>query len=191
MQDNLLSPEVYDKPIEVLEKDLNSPVFSNLYQYIYSYIQIVNLETDEDITGLNFWSKNKVEKFPKYDESFIIAAPQEENILETGGPVAEVILQLAAKVLTTKRKYPTLLDVLGDVGGLMEILYTFFNLIASFLNEVIYDKSLVNSLFSFNIDKNEIYIKTRAKRNIKINSKLNENIDSILIENQNQKIFLK
>ena len=35
MQDNLLSPEVYDKPIEVLEKDLNSPVFSNLYQYIY------------------------------------------------------------------------------------------------------------------------------------------------------------
>ena len=191
MQDNLLSPEVYDKPIEVLEKDLNSPVFSNLYQYIYSYIQIVNLETDEDITGLNFWSKNKVEKFPKYDESFIIAAPQEENILETGGPVAEVILQLAAKVLTTKRKYPTLLDVLGDVGGLMEILYTFFNLIASFLNEVIYDKSLVNSLFSFNIDKNEIYIKTRAKRNIKLNSKLNENIDSISIENNNSKNFSK
>ena len=105
--------------------------------------------------------------------------------------MAEVILQLAAKVLTTKRKYPTLLDVLGDVGGLMEILYTFFNLMASFLNEVIYDKSLVNSLFSFNIDKNEIYIKTRPKRNIKINSKLNENIDSISIENQNQKNFSK
>ena len=168
MQDNLLSPEMYDNPVQALEKDINTPVFLSLYQYIYSYIQIVILETDDGITGLNFWSKSKVERYPKYDESYIITAPANGNVLESGGALCEVTLQLAAKVLTTKRKYVTLIDVLGDVGGLMEILYTFFNLIASFFTEISYDKSLVNNLFFFDIGKKEIIINKKNKRNIKI-----------------------
>ena len=47
-----------------------------------------------------------------------------------------------------------LIDVLGDVGGLMEILFTFLNIISSLLTEILYDKSLVNDLFSFDIEKN-------------------------------------
>ena len=46
--------------------------------------------------------------------------------MKTGGPIADVTLQLAAKVLTEKRQYMQLIDVLGDVGGLMEILFLFW-----------------------------------------------------------------
>ena len=147
MQDNLLSPEIYETPVTATEKDINTPVFYEFYQYIYSYIQIVILETDDDITGLNFWAEPKVERYPKYDESYIITAPPKRDIIEYGDPLCEVNLQLAAKVLTTKRKYMTLLDVLGDVGGLMELLYSLFSLLASLLTEIAYDKSLVNNLF--------------------------------------------
>ena len=117
------------------------------------------LETDDDITGLNFWAEPKVERYPKYDESYIITAPPSRDIIKYGDPLCEVNLQLAAKVLTTKRKYMTLLDVLGDVGGLMELLYSLFSLLASLLTEIAYDKSLVNNLFFFDIDKKEINIK--------------------------------
>ena len=185
MQDNLLSPEIYETPVQAEEKDINTPVFLSLYQYIYSYIQIVILETDEDITGLNFWSKNTIEKYPKYDESYIITAPPNGDVLDTGGPLCEVNLQLAAKVLTTKRKYMTLLDVLGDVGGLMEIIYSFFNLIASFLTDISYEKSIVNQLFKFNIDKREIIIRKNKNRNIRL--KKSEIIESISLDKIDKK----
>ena len=183
MQDNLLSPEIYETPVQALEKDINTPVFFSMYQYIYSYIQIVILETDDDITGLNFWAESKVERYPKYDESYIITAPPNGDVIKNGGALCEVTLQLAAKVLTTKRKYMTLIDVLGDVGGLMEILYSFFNLIASFLTGVSYEKSLVNNLFYFDMDKTEINIKKKMRRNIKI--KKEGNIDSFSLSNNN------
>jgi hypothetical protein len=71
MQDNLLTPEIYETPVKPLEKDITAPVFLQIYQKIYSYIQIVILETDEDLTGLNFFAKNKIGQYPKYEESIV------------------------------------------------------------------------------------------------------------------------
>ena len=59
-QDNDLNPEDYKTPIIRRELDMNTPVFLGLYQLVYSYIQIVNIETDEDITGLNFFLLNNM-----------------------------------------------------------------------------------------------------------------------------------
>ena len=155
-QDNELNPEDYKTPVIRRELDMNSPVFLGLYQLVYSYIQIVNIETDEDITGLNFFTDTiRKEQYTKYENSFIIASPKiEYDMLSIPGiPVAEFTLQLAAKVLTQKRQYTQLIDVLGDVGGLMEILYTVLNIISSLVTEVLYDRSIVNSLFSFDLNK--------------------------------------
>ena len=161
MEDNLLNPESYKNPVVPLEKDINSPVFLTVYQKVYSYIQIVFVETDEDLTGLNFWAKNKIEKYPKYESSMLIAAPGTDKILQTGGAVCDVTMQLAAKILTQRRKYTTLIEVLGDVGGLMEILWSFLNLICSFITEVLYDRSLVNNLFSFDLEKKIVILKNK------------------------------
>ena len=168
-QDNELNPEDYKTPIIRRELDMNSPVFLGLYQLVYSYIQIVNIETDEDITGLNFFTDTiRKEQYTKYENSFIIASPKiEYDMLSIPGiPVAEITLQLAAKVLTQKRQYTQLIDVLGDVGGLMEILYTVLNIISSLVTEVLYDRSLVNSLFSFDLNKKYVVF-NHAKSKIK------------------------
>ena len=180
MQDNLLTPEIYETPVEPQEKDINAPVYLQIYQRIFSHIQIVIIETDEDLTGLTFFGKNRVEKYPKYENSMLIAAPPSENILETGGPVSDVILQLSANVLTQKRKYTTIVEVLGDVGGLMELLWTFLNIIASFISEILYEKSLINNLFSFDIDKKVIVLKKKNKNNIDL--KNNKTIDIFKIK---------
>ena len=165
IQDNDLNPTDYKKPVVRRQLDMNSPVFKDLFQLIYSYLQIVNIETDEDITGLNFFTDTiRRQTFTKYDSSFIITAPSfYGDILLTGGPIADVTLQLSAKVLTEKRQYVQLIDVLGDVGGLMEILLTFLNIVSSFVTEVLYDKSLVNNLFSFDINKKVVVVKNSKK----------------------------
>ena len=178
IQDNDLNPENYKKPVIRRVKDMNSPVFHQLYQLIYSYIQIVNIETDEDITGLNFFTDTiRREQYTKYDESFLIASPLfYGDILQTGGPICDVYLQLSAKVLTEKRQYVTLIAVLGDVGGLMEILLTFLNIISSFITEVLYDRSLINNLFSFDLNKKLVVLNVK-KRKRKSNDEDNQRID--------------
>ena len=72
---------------------------------------------------------------------------------------------MAAKVLTEKRQYTQLIDILGDVGGLMEILYSFLNIMTSLVTEILYDKSLVNNLFSFDLN-NKFVVFNRFKKNL-------------------------
>jgi hypothetical protein len=175
-QDNDVNPLNYESPIERKMIHMNSPLFKNLFQLIYAYLQIVNIETDEDITGLNFFTDTIDKKqFLRYDNSFIIASPllYGDIFLAPGIPIADVTLQLSAKVLTEKRQYLQLIDVLGDVGGLMEILFTLLNLISSFVTEVLYDKALVNSLFTFDLNKKYVIFnasKYRKKVLLSINS---------------------
>ena len=159
IQDNLLTPDNYKSPVKAFKKDIQSPIFLQLYQKIYSYIQIVRVETEEDILGFSFNPKNKMEVFTKYQNSYVISAPGTANILKTGDPACDITLQLDANVLTQTRYYTTLLDVMGEVGGLMEFLFTFFNVILSFRVGEIYEKSLVNDLFAFNKSTKEVILK--------------------------------
>ena len=168
MQDNLLTPENYKSPVKPSKKDITCPIFLQIYQKTYSYIQIVRVETNEDITGLNLNSKNKVEVFTKYQDSFVIASPGSDEILKSGGPVCDLTLQLAANVLTQRRNYRTLLDVMEDVGGLMEFLYAFFQIILSYIVNESYEKSLVNNLFSFNVKKRIILFNNKTNKKEKI-----------------------
>ena len=171
IQSNDLNPEDYKTPVIRKEVDMNSPVFKDEFQLMYSYLQIVNIETDEDITGLNFFTNTiRKQQYIRYDSTFIITSPLLFGPIIEGPfrPVADTTLQLHGKVLTEKRQYTQLIDVLGDVGGLMEILYTIFNMIASLITEVLYDKSLVNNLFSFDLNKKYVVFKSnkfKIKRN--------------------------
>ena len=175
IQSNDVNPEDYKTPVLRKEVDMNSPVFKDEFQLMYSYLQIVNVETDEDITGLNFFTNTiRKQQYLRYDSTFIITSPLLfGNILDGPyRPVADTTLQLHGKVLTEKRQYTQLIDVLGDVGGLMEILYTIFNMIASLITEVLYDKSLVNNLFSFDLNKKYVVFKSH-KFKIKHNNEDN------------------
>ena len=187
IQSNDLNPEDYKKPVIRTEVDMNSPVFKDLFQLIYSYLQIVNIETDEDITGLNFFTDHiRKQQYTRYENSFLIASPLlYGDIFKTGGPIADVTLQLHAKVLTQKRQYTQLIDVLGDVGGLMEILYSFLNILASLITEVLYDRSLVNNLFSF--DMNRKYIVFKQAKNRKRERNEDRNMKDLDREDLNEK----
>ena len=159
MQDIELNPKNFKNPIQPIEKDLTGPIYLELYQQIYAYLQITIIETDEDIIGFGL-SNLKTEKFLKYDESWIISAPADPNILEEEGkPLCQITVQLSEKVLTQKRKYTTLIEVLGDVGGLMEVLLSFFNIVCSFSTNILYDQNIINNLFEFDIDKKVLSLK--------------------------------
>ena len=60
-----------------------------------------------------------------------------------------------------------LIDVSGDVGGLIEVIYSIANIISSLIVGILYEESLVNSLFIFDLDKKVISLKEKkSKRSI-------------------------
>jgi len=165
MEDVDLTPQIYDSPVQLRGKEVSANIWANLFQDIHSFFQIVNIETDEDFLGFEFFSRTKKEKYIKYDESIILSSLK-GNIFETGGSICDITIQLSEQELTQIRTYPKLIVVLGDVGGLMEVFFSFFNVIASFLTDTFYDQSLVNHLFEFDIDKKTILLKKpKLKKN--------------------------
>ena len=186
VQDIELTPKDYDNPSYPLTKDITTPVFQGLYQSIFGYFQIVNLETNLDVLGFEALSSNKYDKFIKYDESWIIASPSPHiTQLNANYPVCDVTIQLAAKVLTIKRTNTKLIDVLGDVGGLMEFIFSFFNIISMLITDLLYDIDLVNNLFSFDLDRKEVLIKNlKAEENKNNNSSENDKKNIYNIKNR-------
>ena len=188
IEDVDLSPFKYYNPSQPIEKGMQGPTFLTLYNSIYAYLKIVNLETDIDIIGFEGLSDIKTKQFLKYEESWIITSPSPHaQGLNPKYPIADVTIQLSAKVLTYKRKNTKLIEVLGDVGGFMEVFRSLFNIIASLITDILYDKALINNLFSFDLDKKFIKIKNNKKNNQNDNNQLDNNIQiyNQKIENNN------
>ena len=172
IQDIDLSPQYYHTPVQYGEKIIQGPLYRNLYQKTLGYFQIVNIETDQDFIGLNAFSKSTTEKYLKYEEAWVISAPTEGYTYEKGFPICDITVQLSDKVLTQKRTFVKLIDILGDVGGSMGVILTFFNIITSALTSALYQTSLVNNLFSFDIHRKIIVLK--EDKNNKIGNVLKE-----------------
>ena len=113
-QDIDLTPENYSYPTKSVERVILSPIYKKLYQKIYAYLQIVIIDTDKDFIGLkNFW-ENNIEKYLKYEEAWIISAPNEGQTYEENKPLCEINIELSEKVLTQKRTVK-LIDLFGEI----------------------------------------------------------------------------
>ncbi len=160
MQDIELTPQIYSTPVQLRGKEVNSPASKNLFQNINAYFQIVELETDNDVVGFEGLSIIKKEKYLKYDGPIVLSRLIDNySEYKPGQPLCDVTVQLTEQVLTIKRTYTKLIEVLGDVGGLMEVIMMAFKLIATLITDLLYEKSMVNNLFEFDLDKRLVIIK--------------------------------
>ena len=165
MQDIDLTPQDYEKPIDYRLKEVSLTVASDMYLEVHSYWRVVNIETDEDIFGLGTSNNIRKEKYLKYDSAQILYSTNKLDLDNQNSPLITFTVGLSEQELTETRTYPKLIAVIGDVGGFMEVIFSLFGLIATVLTETLYTKSLVNHLFSFDLDKKLVLIK---KKNIKL-----------------------
>ena len=164
-EDNLITPLKYETPIKETLNLVFTTIYKTFGQYLYTEMQLVNIETTTNIFGFDFLTNPKIEKFIKYYSLEIIPQPgynldEEDN----NYPICEVEFQLNDKILLEKRQYLQFIDALGEVGGLMEIIYSFFGLICNFVGDFLYEKTIANNLFSFDIQKKIIVIKNKEKK---------------------------
>ena len=183
IEDILITPINYDNPIKERLNFLDYEIFVNAGEYLYTEMELVRIETSTNIIGFDFFSNPKINEFIKYDNVEIIPYPGIDLDDESNeDPICAFEFQLNDKILLEKRQYTQLIDVLGEVGGFMEIINSFFGLICLFLGDIIYEKTIIKSLFLIDTKKNVISFK---KRDISIfKYKDNKNIEEKNIKKQ-------
>ena len=188
-----ITPLNYENPVKEKLNFLDAETYNNIGAYLYSEMQYIRIETSTNIIGFDFFSNPKIDEYIKFDNVNIIAMPGYNlNDESNNNPICTFEFQLNDKTLMEKRYYSHLVDVLGDVGGFMEIIYTFFGLICSFFGGIIYERTIVNSLFLFDTNKKIISLRKKdEKKNIlkttgsENNEKRNINNEILFMDNIN------
>ena len=176
-EDILIIPYNYESPIKEQLYSLYINIYKNVGQYMFAEMELVNIETSTNIIGFDFLTKPKNEDYIKYYSLEILPEPgynldDEKNDY----PVCEVEFTLNDKILVETRHYIQFIDMLGEVGGLMEFLSSFFGFICNIIGDLLYEKTIVNNLFSFDIRKKLIFIKKR-----------NNSIHNVIIDKNKEK----
>ena len=166
-QDIELNSKNYSYPIKPRDVDIYTTVGKKLFQEIHAFFQVVKIETDLNFIGFDEFEYFRTQVYLKYDEMAIMSNLIENDIYETGEAFCDFTIKLSENIRIHKRNYITLITILGDVGGLMEVLFTLFRVITSFAVDILYEISLVNNLFNFNLDRKAVMLKDKnSKKNI-------------------------
>ena len=193
LQDLLLTPGNHNNPIKERLNFIDNNLYKIFGQYILTEMQYVRIETSNNIFFFDFLTNPKIENFIKLDNVQIIPYPGYNLDDEANNyPICAFQFMLNDKILLEKRQYVQLIDVLGEVGGFMEIINSFFNLICSFFVDILYEKTFANNLFSFNLKKKLILFKKDKNSEFKINKEeIKDFQTSILNIEKKEKKLLK
>ena len=160
-EDHELTPYDYDKPTKEKLTVNSCPIRLDELQFFVGYYQLVDIQTERNIFGFEAFSDIKSEKYIIYDSALVIAYPT-----YPGAAIISYNIMLKESTLTNLRTYTQFIDVLGDVGGLMEVIESIFGVVCVLVADILYDKTMVNNLFSF--DLNNYTLKIKKKANPKI-----------------------
>ena len=152
-----LTPYNYEKPVKEKFTINSCPISLELYQTFVGYYQLTNIETENNLFGFEVFSDIKKESYIIYHSALIMSQamyPGQQDVMT-------YTIMLKENTLTNQRTYVKLIDVLGDVGGLMEVIQSIFGVICVFITDILYDKTMVNNLFSFDLNNYSIRIKNK------------------------------
>lgn len=159
MEDIELTPKNFEKPIRERNVDVYTTVGAKLFEELHVFFEVVNIETDMDWFGFDEFENIKSQIYLKYDETFIMSNIIQKDVYKTGEKFADVTFKLSENMRTQRRVYTKFVTILGDVGGFMEVIFTLFRIISSFSVDILYEVSMVNRLFNFDLNKKNVVLK--------------------------------
>ena len=162
-----LTPKNYESPTRPRNVDVYTTVGKKLFQEIHVYFEVVDIETDMDWFGFDEFENIKTERYLKYVEMNIMSNLIENDIYKTGEKFCDTTFKLSENVRTQRRVYTKFVTILGDTGGFMEVLFTLFRIISAFSVDILYEISMVNGLFKFDLDKKTVIFKEDLFKNKK------------------------
>ena len=153
-----ITPYDYEHPVKEKLNVNQCPIRTDQFQTFVGYYQLIRIETDRNLFGFEALADIKTEQYLIYHSALIMYSSPSPYL-----PVIMYNIMMTEKILTNQRTYTQLVDVLGDVGGLMEVIESIFGVISVLVADILYDKTMINNLFSFDLEDNVIKFKTKSK----------------------------
>ena len=187
-QDTLLTPLDFESPAKPRINQLNTEIYRNLGQYLRTEMELVRIETSTNIIGFDFLTEPKTEEFLKFDKEAVLPFPG-YNLFDgehVGYSATLFEILLNDKIFLEKRQYIQFIDVLGEIGGLMDIIESFLDVVLSFVADEVYEVNIANELFSFNINKKLVTVKFKEKNKKKEENKKDDTLFHSLTVKDNE-----
>ena len=117
-EDIELTPLNYSYPVRPRNQNIYFKVGKKLFQEVHIFYQIVNVETDEDIFGLN--PKYRIKEYLKYHSTYQMNNLIENNIYETGESFCDITIKLYDQIRIQRITYKKLkiIEILENFGVL-------------------------------------------------------------------------
>ena len=155
LKDIGLNPSNYSYPTLPTLQDLYTTVDRRLYKNYILNFGLTEIHTD---TGLinEHTQKDKYIQFRKEVQTFSF---RDENEYLAGNDIYLIQIRLDDTILIQKRSYTKISEILSNIGGYMQLMYTVFLLIALLVNKIDSELKIINSIFNFNLKHNKIVLK--------------------------------
>ena len=135
--DEITTPEDFKNPVSYVSNYFYIYLYKKFGQYLYTQMESVFIETDYNIIGFDFFTNIKTDSFMKFEDIWIFhKLGYDLDDEENDESICEFEVQSTDKILIEKRIYSKLIDILGEIGGFMEIINSIFNLICSVLVDI-------------------------------------------------------
>ena len=174
-----VNPTYYGESVNYRNNFIYNNVYSGVGQDFYLEFQKVIVETDNNIIAFDNSRNIQKEEYLKFDKVSIM--PAQSSSSNPDNTIVEAEIQLSDKILLQRRKYKQLFDSLSEIGGFMQFFYILFSIIVIPISNSLYEKSVINNLFSFDLSKKVIKFKNYKKEEsgIKFSNNSNSNSNKI------------
>ena len=181
-----LNPFNYSFPVLSIFQDLYTTIDKSVLKEYIMYFRITEIDTD---IGL-FSNKIKKEIYLKYMKDFHSFFFLNEEDYKSGKEILTTEIRLGDSIHFQKRAYTKISQVLSATGGYMQVIYTFFGLIALLSKKISIEKKLLNNLFNFNIKQKKIILCIEYKKKLEYTSSLDNDTKSSYLLYEAKKMHL-
>ena len=181
-----LNPFNYSFPTVSIFQDLYTTIDKSILKEFIIYFGITEIDTDIGI----FSNEIKKEIYLKYIKDFHSFFFLNEEDYKSGKEILTTEIRLGDNIHFQKRTYTKMSQVFSATGGYMQVIYTFFGLIALLTKKISIEKKLLNNLFNFNLSQKKIILCIEYKKKLDYISSLDKERKSNFIPYQAKKSLI-
>ena len=153
-----LNPSNYSFPVIPTFQDLLFTIDKRLYQNYILNFGITEIHTD---IGL-FIQDMKIQRYLQFRQSYHnIFMRETEGDIE-GNVLSVIQLKLDDTIVIHTRLCMKIYEVFSKIGGLMQLIYTIFQLISILVNKFNLELKIINSIFKFNLQQKKMGLKFKS-----------------------------
>jgi hypothetical protein len=149
-EDVELTPHNYSIPVLPRNQDIYFKIGKKQLQDVHIFYQIVNIETDIEYIGLDEFPRLRNNEYLKYHS--VSQMPVVLDLKEND-PFCVITIKLYDQIRTQRRTYTKLLQLWGDVGGVMEFISMILTWFASFPIDFLYKMTIANDVLDSEVNK--------------------------------------